>query len=84
MADLSLCSWESKALHLEFRDTALFKENIGLLREKNGGAELVSLNPARGRIQNLNQPVVPRAFQSSIDLGWSIYRSRSRRKGYIN
>jgi hypothetical protein len=27
---------------LKFRDAALFKENIGLLREKNGGAEMVS------------------------------------------
>lgn len=35
-------SWESKALHLKFRDTTLFKDNISLLREKNGGAEVVS------------------------------------------
>jgi len=35
-----LIGWESKEVHLKFRDTALFKENIGLLREKNGGAEM--------------------------------------------
>jgi len=35
-----LIGWESKEVHLKFRDTALFKENIGFLREKNGGAEM--------------------------------------------
>ena len=28
-------------MHIKFRDTALFTENIALLREKNGGAEMV-------------------------------------------
>ena len=35
-----LAGWDSKETHLEFRETELFKENIGLLREKNGGAEV--------------------------------------------
>jgi len=35
-----LIGWESREVHLQFRETPLFKENIGLLREKNGGAEL--------------------------------------------
>lgn len=35
-----LIGWESKEIHLKFRDATLFKENIGLLREKNGGAEV--------------------------------------------
>jgi len=37
-----LLGWESKEAHIKFRDTELFKKNIGLLREKNGGAEMVS------------------------------------------
>lgn len=32
--------WESKKAHLKFRETELFKENIGLLRTDNRGAEL--------------------------------------------
>lgn len=32
--------WESKEAHLAFRETELFKENIGLLRGNNRGAEV--------------------------------------------
>lgn len=32
--------WESKEHHTRFRETELFKKNIGLLRVKNRGAEL--------------------------------------------
>jgi len=35
--------WESKEKHMEFRQTEVFKENIRLLREYNGGATVVSL-----------------------------------------
>ena len=34
--------WESKEAHIKFRDTKLFEENIGLLREKHGGVTMVS------------------------------------------
>jgi hypothetical protein len=32
--------WESKEAHLKFRETEIFKENIGLLRGNNRGAEV--------------------------------------------
>ena len=32
--------WESKEKHLAFREMELFKENIGLLRGNNRGAEV--------------------------------------------
>ncbi|EHL03654.1 hypothetical protein M7I_0298 [Glarea lozoyensis 74030] len=32
--------WESVEDHMAFRETAVFKENIGLLREGNGGIEM--------------------------------------------
>jgi heme-degrading monooxygenase HmoA len=35
-----LIGWDSKEAHLKFRETELFKENIWLLREKNGGSEM--------------------------------------------
>lgn len=35
-----MIGWDSKEIHLAFRDTDLFKENIRLLRENNSGAEL--------------------------------------------
>jgi len=35
-----MIGWESKEMHLKFRDSDLFKENIGLLREKNSGVEM--------------------------------------------
>lgn len=38
-----LCvGWESKEAHMEFRETETFKENVHLLREGMGGAEMVS------------------------------------------
>jgi len=36
-----LVGWASREVHLQFRETALFKENIWLMREKNAGAVLV-------------------------------------------
>ena len=37
-----LCvAWASKEAHLKFRDAELFKENIWLLREKQGGVVMV-------------------------------------------
>ncbi len=36
----ALLGWRSKEDHLKFRETELFKENIGLMREKTRGAEL--------------------------------------------
>ena len=38
-----LIGWESKELHMKFRETDTFKENIHYLREKTGGAEVVLL-----------------------------------------
>lgn len=35
-----MLGWDSRDAHLKFRETDLFKENIGLLREKNGGVEI--------------------------------------------
>jgi len=35
-----LIGWESKELHLKFREAELFKKIVYLLREKNGGAEV--------------------------------------------
>jgi heme-degrading monooxygenase HmoA len=40
--------WDSKDVHLAFRDTELFKENIALLREKNSGAELFHVSFTAG------------------------------------
>lgn len=37
-----LIGWASKEKHMEFRETETFAENIGLLREKCTGAEMVS------------------------------------------
>ena len=37
----ALLGWESKEKHLEFRDAQLFKDNRGMLRVKNSGAEVV-------------------------------------------
>jgi len=37
-----LIGWKSKELHMKFRETDTFKENIHLLREKTGGVEMVS------------------------------------------
>jgi len=37
-----LIGWESKDAHMRFRETETFKKYVGLLREKNGGAEMVS------------------------------------------
>jgi hypothetical protein len=34
--------WDSKEMHMKFRETDLFKENIQLLRVENNGAEMVS------------------------------------------
>jgi hypothetical protein len=36
----ALLGWRSKEDHLKFRETELFKENIGLMREKTRGAAL--------------------------------------------
>lgn len=39
-----LIGWESKELHMKFRETDTFKENIHYLREKTGGVEMVSFD----------------------------------------
>ena len=39
-AIVGMLGWDSKDAHLAFRETELFKKNIGLLRENNGGAEI--------------------------------------------
>jgi hypothetical protein len=39
-AVVGFLGWESKEKHLAFRETELFKENIGLLRGNNRGAEV--------------------------------------------
>jgi heme-degrading monooxygenase HmoA len=39
-AVVGLLGWDSKEAHMAFRETELFKENVHLLREKNGGIEL--------------------------------------------
>jgi heme-degrading monooxygenase HmoA len=39
-----LIGWESKELHMKFRETDTFKENIHFLREKTGGVEMVSFD----------------------------------------
>jgi hypothetical protein len=39
-AIVGMIGWDSKDAYLAFRETELFKKNIGLLREKNGGAEI--------------------------------------------
>ena len=39
-AVVAMLGWDSKEAHLAFRETELFKENIWLLREKTGGAEV--------------------------------------------
>jgi hypothetical protein len=36
----ALLGWESKGHHMRFRETELFRENIGLIRVKNRGAEM--------------------------------------------
>jgi hypothetical protein len=36
----ALLGWESREKHLAFRETEVFRENIGLLRENNRGAEM--------------------------------------------
>lgn len=35
-----LIGWTSKDEHMKFRDSQVFKDNIGLLREGNGGIEM--------------------------------------------
>jgi hypothetical protein len=45
-----LIGWQSKEKHMEFRDTELFKDNVALLREKNGGAEVVRIHNSWGAL----------------------------------
>jgi hypothetical protein len=39
-AVVGMVGWDSVEAHMEFRETDLFKENIGLLREKTSGGEI--------------------------------------------
>lgn len=50
-AAVLLFGWESKEKHMEFRETELFAKHIGLLREKNGGVEMVYLQAIRGSVE---------------------------------
>jgi hypothetical protein len=48
-----LIGWESKELHMKFRETDTFKENIHYLREKQGGVEMVSFDASEFMHQKL-------------------------------
>lgn len=39
-----LGGWESVDAHMRFRETDVFKENVGFLRGNHGGVEMVSLS----------------------------------------
>lgn len=45
-----LIGWTSKEMHMQFRETETFAKNIGLLREKCTGAEMVSDGVGVGRV----------------------------------
>jgi heme-degrading monooxygenase HmoA len=54
-----LIGWESKEIHMKFRESELFKEQIHLVREKQGGVELVSICPVECYWQEANLSAVP-------------------------
>ena len=68
-AVMALIGWQSREKHLKFRDSQLFKDNIWMLREKNGGAEVVSYHVALDcRWLVTDEEIVPRPLQSCMSI----------------